>query len=99
MGKIELVPIDLLLYVQGAGAYSELVLENGSRHLHDKTLDKLNAILPAAFERIHKSYLVRITAVAALHALGGSRYEAELKSGVRLPIGRSRYKDLRGRLK
>lgn len=99
MGKVELVPIDLLLYVQGAGAYSELVLENGSRHLHDKTLDKLNAILPAAFERIHKSYLVRITAVAALHALGGSRYEAELKSGVRLPIGRSRYKDLRGRLK
>lgn len=94
-GRIELVPVDDVLFVQGAGNYSELVLTNGRRELHDKTLEKLQAILPADFERIHKSYLLRMSTVKALHAAEGSHYEAELKNGVRLPIGRSRYKELR----
>ena len=45
-GRIELVAIDRVLYVQGAGAYAELVLDDGKRELHDKTLEKLHALLP-----------------------------------------------------
>jgi two-component system, LytTR family, response regulator LytT len=97
-GKVELVEIDRVLYVEGAGAYAELVLEDGRRELHDKTLEKLHALLPPVFERIHKSYVVRWTAVKALHAAEGSHYEAELRNGVRLPIGRTRYKELREKL-
>lgn len=97
-GRIELVPVDRVLYVEGAGAYSELVLDDGRRELHDKTLEKLHALLPPVFERIHKSYLVRWPAVKALHAQEGSHYEAELRNGVRLPIGRQRYKELREKL-
>ncbi len=74
------------------------MLTNGRRELHDKALEKLEAVLPSDFERIHKSYLVRMSAVKALHASEGSHYEAELKNGVRLPIGRTRYKELRERL-
>ncbi len=97
-GRVELVPIDDVLYVQGAGNYSELVLVDGRRELHDKTLEKLAAILPPDFERIHKSYLARMSAVKALHAAEGSHYEAEFKNGVCLPIGRTRYKELREKL-
>ncbi|MES2696710.1 MAG: LytTR family DNA-binding domain-containing protein [Verrucomicrobiota bacterium] len=97
-GKVELVPIDRVLYVEGAGAYAELVLEDGRRELHDKTLEKLHALLPPVFERIHKSYIVRLTAVKALHAQEGSHYEAELRNGLRLPVGRTRYKELREKL-
>jgi two-component system response regulator LytT len=97
-GKVELVPIDRVLYVEGAGAYAEIVLEDGRRELHDKTLEKLHALLPPVFERIHKSYVVRMSAVKALHAAEGSHYEAELRNGVRLPIGRTRYKELREKL-
>jgi len=97
-GRIELVTIADMQFVQGAGNYSELVLANGRRELHDKTLEKLQEILPADFERIHKSYLVRMSLVKALHAAEGSHYEAELHNGVRLPVGRARYKDLRERL-
>lgn len=97
-GRVELVPIDDILYAQGAGNYSELVLANGRRELHDKTLEKLEAVLPADFERIHKSYLVRMSAVKALHATEGSHYEAELKNGACLPIGRTRYKEIREKL-
>ena len=97
-GKVELVPIDRVLYVEGAGAYAELVLDDGRRELHDKTLEKLHALLPPVFERIHKSYIVRMTAVKTLHAQEGSHYEAELRNGLRLPVGRTRYKELREKL-
>lgn len=97
-GKLELVPVDRVLYVEGAGAYAELVLDDGKRELHDKTLEKLHALLPPVFERIHKSYVVRWTAVKALHAHEGGHHEAELKNGLRLPVGRTRYKELREKL-
>lgn len=97
-GKVELVPIDRVLYVEGAGAYAELVLEDGRRELHDKTLEKLHALLPPVFERIHKSYVVRMSAVKSLHAHEGSHYEVELTNGLRLPVGRTRYKEIRERL-
>lgn len=93
-GRIELVPIDDVLYVQGADDFSELVLGNSRRELHDKTLEQLQKILPPGFERIHRSYLVRLSAVKALHAREGSRHEAELRNGARLPVGRARYKEL-----
>ena len=94
-GRVELVEIDRILYVEGAGAYAELVLDDGRRELHDKTLEKLHALLPPVFERVHKSYVVRLSAVKALHAHEGSRHEVELRNGVRLPVGRTRYKELR----
>jgi DNA-binding LytR/AlgR family response regulator len=97
-GRLELVPVDDVLYVQGAGNYTELVRADGRRDLHDKTLEKLAALLPPDFERIHKSYLVRLSALKALHASEGSHYEAELKDGTRLPVGRTRYKELREKL-
>ena len=97
-GKVELVEIDRVMYVEGAGAYAELVLDDGRRELHDKTLEKLHALLPAGFERIHKSYVVRWSTVKALHAQEGSHYEVELRSGLRLPVGRTRYKELREKL-
>ncbi len=97
-GRVELVPIDEIMYVEGAGAYAELVLTDGTRELHDKTLEKLLALLPPGFVRIHKSYLVKLSAVKQLNASEGSRYEAQLKNGVRLPIGRARYKELRQQL-
>lgn len=98
LGKVELVPIDSILYLEGAGAYAEIVLEDGRRELHDKTLEKLHALLPPLFERIHKSYVVRWSAVKTLHAAEGSHYEIELRNGVRLPVGRARYKELREKL-
>ena len=97
-GRIELVAVSDVLYIQGADDFSELVLADGRRALHDKTLEKLQNVLPPAFERIHRSYLVRLSAVRALHVHEGSRYEAELTNGVRLPVGRTRFKQIREQL-
>jgi len=98
LGRIELLDVDEILYVEGSDKYSELVLASGRRELHDKSLLRLEALLPPVFERTHKSYLVRMSAVARIFALEGSRYELELKNGVRLPVGRTRYRALKARL-
>jgi two-component system response regulator LytT len=97
-GRIEVVPVADVAYIRGAHNYSELVLADGRCELHDKSLERLAVMLPEGFERIHKSYLVRFADIAAIHARKGSQYEAELKSGVTLPIGRTRCPDLRARL-
>jgi DNA-binding LytR/AlgR family response regulator len=37
--------------------------------------------------------------VKALHAHEGSAYEAELKNGTRVPVGRTRYREIREKLR
>jgi two-component system, LytTR family, response regulator LytT len=97
-GRIDFVDVDDLLYVEGSDKYSELVLNNGRRNFYDKCLGRLEATLPRSFVRIHKSYLVRFSMVSRLHVLKGSRYFAELRNGQRLPVGRSRYENIKARL-
>ena len=97
-GRIALVPVPNVAYVRAAGAYSELVLRDGSVRLHSKPLDRLLAVLPTAFERVHRSYLVRLDEVVRLRVQEGSRYAVVLASGEEIPVGRSRVEFVRARL-
>lgn len=94
-GRILLVPIENIVYIKGAGAYSELFLEDGHKELHDKSLEKLELLLSHSFERIHKSYLVKMSEIMNIRVASGSKYMAELRNGLRIPIGRTKYKDLK----
>ncbi|WP_299459195.1 LytTR family DNA-binding domain-containing protein [uncultured Microscilla sp.] len=94
-GRIRLVPIEEVIYVQGAGNYSEVFLKNGEKVLHDKALDKLHHLLPPNFERIHKSYLAQMNEAKDICIYQGSKYELILKNGTSLPIGRTKYKYLK----
>lgn len=97
-GNLRLIDIDDLLYIKGAGIYSELHLKNGKEELHDKSLDMLEQLLPASFERIHRSYIIPLEQVDKIIVESGSKYNLLLKNGELLPVGRSRYKDLKNRL-
>lgn len=94
-GRIQLILVDDVMYCKGAGSYTELFLNNGTKELHDKSLEKLEQLLSNNFERIHKSYLVKISEVKEIIVKSGSKYEAELNNGELIPIGRTRYKDLK----
>ena len=96
-GRTDLVPVADVSYVRAAGAYAELVLRDGSRRLHGATLAQLDAELPA-FDRVHRSYLVRPDEVVRLVAREGSRYAVVLASGEEIPVGRSRVEAVRARL-
>lgn len=95
---VQLISIKNVLYFKGAGVYTELFLRNGKTELHDKSLEKLRQLLPISFERIHKSYLVKTTEIKKLIIQSGSKYSVELKNGNILPVGRTRYKDLKEKL-
>ena len=95
--RIQLIPVKDVLYIKGAGAYTELFLANGNKELHDKSLEKLEQLLSPSFERIHKSYLVKMTEVTNISVASGSKYMAELHNGERIPIGRTKYKDIKAK--
>jgi len=95
--RIQLISTTEVLYIKGAGAYTELSLADGRKELHDKSLEKLEQLLSSSFERIHKSYLVKMTEVNEIIVESGSKYIARLKNGERIPIGRTRYKEIKAK--
>ena len=94
-GAINLVKVKDVLYIKGSGVYTELILNNGESELHDKSLEKLEQLLPENFVRIHKSYLVKMTEANRININPGSKYGLELKNGELLPIGRTKYKAIK----
>ncbi|WP_222538163.1 LytR/AlgR family response regulator transcription factor [Pedobacter polysacchareus] len=97
-GLISMVEVQDLIYIKGAGIYAELHLRNGKLELHDKSLEKLEQLLPGTFERVHKSYIVAIDQCEKIRVNSGSKYELLLKNGELIPIGRTRYAQLKARL-
>ncbi|MEY8760542.1 LytR/AlgR family response regulator transcription factor [Chryseobacterium tongliaoense] len=97
-GQIRLVNISEVIYIKGAGIYTELHLKNGQQELHDKSLELLQQLLPDWFERIHKSYLVNLQLAEKILINPGSRYGLLLQTGEILPIGRSKYKELKNKM-
>lgn len=97
-GQVRLISISEVLYIKGAGIYTELHLSNGQNELHDKSLEHLQQLLPDRFERIHKSYLVNFHQIEKIIINPGTRYGALLKMGEVLPVGRSKYKELKNKM-
>ncbi|MDB5106447.1 MAG: DNA-binding response regulator [Fibrobacteres bacterium] len=96
-GKVELIPMEKVLYLQGAGDYVEIHLEDGRMELHSKTLETLGALLPAHFERIHKSYIADMRAMRGIVLQGAGKYAMDLGKGRQVPLSRVKYKELKER--
>ncbi len=94
-GRYQMMPIEHLLYVKGAGIYAELFFKDGSKEIHNKNLDKLSQLLPPHFDRIHKSYIINNQEIEELLVEPGSKYTLVLKGDIQVPISRSKYKPLR----
>lgn len=94
-GTQHLLELKRLKYIKGARVYTEIYLKDGGKEIHNKSLDALVQLLPANFERIHKSYIVDMKEVTEFKAESGGKYTAMLKSGDELPVSRSKYKPLK----
>ena len=97
-GAIVPIRVDDVLYAKGADDYSEICVRDGSTHLHGKTLGALEQILPAHFDRVHRSYLVNTRMIESYRAEPGSRYLLRLTTGEEIPVSRTRFKELKGRM-
>jgi len=93
--EIRLVEIDKIIYLKGAGVYSELFLVDEKKVLHHQNLEKVNLLLPTNFVRVHKSYIVNFYFVQKIIIHGGSKYSIKLINDVILPISRNRYSKIK----
>jgi len=94
-GKRTFVSVGEILYISGAGDYTELHCQNSEMHLYSKSLEKLMQTLPEQFIRIHKSHIVNRNAISEVSVYGGGKYVVYLDNGTELPMSRSRYKEYR----
>lgn len=88
-GEVQLLPIDTLVRVAGADDYAELHCSDGTTWLHDKPLAMLALLLPARFERVHRSHIVDVARIASWQVAAGSRYQLVLDRGDVVPASRT----------
>ncbi|KTF13692.1 LytR/AlgR family response regulator transcription factor [Pseudoalteromonas sp. H105] len=94
IGKVRLIEIDDIIWINGAGNYVELHFwqQEGSI-LHRETMKNIEQQLaPAGFIRVHRSTLVKQTVISELAVTESGDYKLKLKNGVQLNLSR-RYKN------
>ena len=97
-GRVQVVPVADIDFIVASGPYAELYAKD-RRHLIRESMTTLEERLdPARFLRIHRSIIVRLDLVEALHKSPGGDYEVQLKGGRRLRVSRSRREELERRL-
>ena len=95
---IELIEIDQILYLAADGNYTVFYLEDGSEHRSRKTLENVAQDLDEEFLRIHRSYFVRAAKIEKILNESKGKYAVVLKGGIKLPVSRNLYPDLRDAL-
>jgi two-component system LytT family response regulator len=82
-------------YIEAQDDYVQ-VSAGGKAWLKNQRLAELEAQLdPAAFLRVHRSYIVNLGAIRRIEPAGKDSHCAVLKDDVRIPVSRSGYQKLR----
>ena len=79
--------------------FQEVHLADGRMELHSKTLETLGVLLPPHFERIHKSYIADMRSMKGIVLQGAGKYAMEMNGGRLLPISRTKYRELKERIR
>jgi two-component system LytT family response regulator len=93
--RVDIIPVDQLDYAKGQADYIELC-SHGRSFLKQQTLQSLvDALDPAQFVRVHRSYLVNIARLTRIEPWGAESKVAVLENGERIPISRTGYARLK----
>lgn len=94
VGKVRLIDINDIVWINGAGNYVELHFNGESTPvLHRETMKNIEQQLePEGFVRIHRSTLVRKQAITELMPTDSGDYKVKLKNNIYLNLSR-RYKN------
>lgn len=87
-GRIELVSTDKISHCSGAGDYVELHFTDGSARLHGGSLYELEAELPPAFLRVHRSHIVNTAFVESLKREASGVGQLRMSTGETVPVSR-----------
>ncbi|MEO7038826.1 MAG: LytTR family DNA-binding domain-containing protein [Gemmatimonadaceae bacterium] len=89
-GQVKPIPVAQIDYISAAGPYAELHVGDRRYVIREAMQTLEDRLDPNRFMRVHRSVIVRLDLVEALHRGGGGDYELQIKGGVRLRVSRSR---------
>lgn len=94
-GKIKIIPVPSILYMEAADDYVRVVTPEGS-FLKNRTMGFYEKHLPAdTFVRIHRSYIINVQEITRIDPYEKESHLAVLKSNERLPVSKSGYQKLK----
>jgi DNA-binding LytR/AlgR family response regulator len=93
-----MIPLDEVLFFQASDKYTRVVSLQAEAVIRTPLKELLCGLPSADFWQVHRSVIVRVSAVRAMHALGGERYELQLSgTAERVPVSaafKSRFKGM-----
>ena len=93
--QVHVIPAERVDFVEAQDDYVA-IHEAGRSHLKHQTLAELaEALDPARFVRVHRSYLVNVERIARLELLAKDQRVVILRDGRQLPVSRSGHERLR----
>ncbi|HNX90163.1 MAG TPA: LytTR family DNA-binding domain-containing protein, partial [Paludibacteraceae bacterium] len=93
--KVTVIAVDKIWYVESSDDYVMIYSEMGN-HLKEKTMRYFEEHLPAdTFIRIHRSYIINISQIAAIEPYTKDTHIVILKCGAKLRASSDGYKKLR----
>ncbi len=94
---LEMIKEEDIVFFEAYGHYAKIHLLDGSFEVYDKSLSHLESILDTRYERVHKSFIVKMPLVQSWEIAPGGKYSLLLPNGHAVPVSRRHYKDLRER--
>ena len=94
-GKIKIIPVADLIYLEAADDYVKLWTKEGS-FLKNKTMAYFEKALPQnQFVRTHRSYMINVQEITRIDPYEKENHLAILRSGARIPVSRNGYAKLK----
>jgi|GEM_PF-122642 Response regulator of the LytR/AlgR family len=97
-GKIAIISVADIIYIQSYGDYVNLITENG-KFVKEQTMKYFETSLPRhLFVRVHRSYIVNISKISGIELFAKQNQQIVLVNGERLRISAAGYKVLKRHL-
>lgn len=84
---VRMIPLEEILFFQSSERYTRVVSRQGEAIIRTALKELLAGLDPDVFWQVHRSVIVRVAAVQAMHGRGGERFELELRgTAERVPV-------------
>ena len=94
-GKIKIIPVDEIFYLEGADDYVKIFTKEGS-FLKNKTMNYFEKTLDAQhFVRTHRSYIINMQLITRIEPYEKDGHIAILRSGAQVPVSKTGYAKLK----
>ncbi len=93
--EVNIIPVDKILYVEAQDDYIEIHTTDLGTHLKHERLSRMEKLLDnSLFCRVHRSYILNISAISKIEPHGKESKRAILKNGRNIPVSKSGYERL-----